>query len=460
MLLLADPCVSVLGPDPVHRKCAINGYAFQQDAIQSCNGWQYSCFYSSLPGGAEPEPLYVHLSRRKLPHGRWETLVFDDYPQTTDDGHNTVQLGVCPGDGTIHLSYDHHCDRIRYRHSLPGVATSPSEFPWTPSLFTATLPHLPGLESEEALLGYITYPRFVALGAELVFSFRTGKAGLGDDHLAVYRASGSGCYSYTLLGTFIRGVSCNPYVHGLDAGGGGDSLYATWVWRGFVWYRGWDDPADSQHKQQAGPNSAANNHDICFAWSGDGGRTWRSGAGDLVGDLPAGRPIVPGAPGIVAFAIPRGSGLANQEAQAVDHAGGVHVLNRDCVGGEQRWKHYYRSPDGVWTQRPLPGVNGVLGGKRGRLAVSRATDALYLILPDPVSPTLSILRATRAAGYADYELVWKGEGYPPTEPLIDRTRLEYDGVLSVFTRAYASGGSDSDGQEGKKIDVVVLDFQL
>lgn len=76
----------------MHRKCAINGYAFQQDAIQSCNGWQYSCFYSSLPGSAEPEPLYVHLSRRKLPHGSWETLVFDDYPQTTDDGHNTVQV--------------------------------------------------------------------------------------------------------------------------------------------------------------------------------------------------------------------------------------------------------------------------------------------------------------------------------------------------------------------------------
>ncbi|KAI0599045.1 hypothetical protein F4775DRAFT_600473 [Biscogniauxia sp. FL1348] len=456
--MLADPSVSVLGPDPVHRKCAINGYAFQQDAIQSCNGWQYSCFYSSLPGSAEPEPLYVHLSRRELPHGSWETLVFDDYPQTTDDGHNTVQLGVCPGDGTIHLSYDHHCDRLHYRHSLPGVATTPSAFPWTPSLFTATLAHLPGL-AESPQLEPITYPRFVALGGDLVFSFRTGKAGLGDDHLAVYRGSAS-AYGPPPPGVFIRGEWCNAYVHGLDAGGGGGTLYATWVWRGFVWYRGWDDPGDAQHKQQAGPNSAANNHDICFAWSGDGGRTWRNGAGDLVGDLDAARPIVPGAPGIVAFAIPKGSGLTNQEAQAVDRAGGVHVLNRDCVGGEQRWKHYYRSPDGHWTQHPLPGVNGVLGGKRGQLAVSRATDALYLILPDPVSPTLSILRATQAGGYADYELVWKGQGYPPTEPLVDRTRLDYDGVLSVFTRAYASG-SGSDGQkEERKIDVVVLDFQL
>ncbi len=53
----------------------------------------------------------MHLSRRKLPSIRWETLVFDDYVQTTDDPHNTVQMGICAGDGTIHLSYDHHCDR-------------------------------------------------------------------------------------------------------------------------------------------------------------------------------------------------------------------------------------------------------------------------------------------------------------------------------------------------------------
>lgn len=108
--MLDTPKVSVLGPDPTHRKHAINGYAFQQDAITSFNGWQYAVFYSSRAPGSTPEPLFVHLTRRILPDGPWETIVFEDYPQTTDDGHNTVQIGICPGDGTIHLSYDHHCD--------------------------------------------------------------------------------------------------------------------------------------------------------------------------------------------------------------------------------------------------------------------------------------------------------------------------------------------------------------
>lgn len=88
--MLASPTISVLGPDPTHRNCVLNGNAFQQDAIQSFNGWQYACFYSSLPGASEP--LYIHLSRRKLPEGNWETFAFDDYPQTTDDGHNTIQV--------------------------------------------------------------------------------------------------------------------------------------------------------------------------------------------------------------------------------------------------------------------------------------------------------------------------------------------------------------------------------
>ncbi|KAI5923944.1 hypothetical protein F4810DRAFT_155425 [Camillea tinctor] len=469
--MLADPSISVLGPDPAHRKCALNGYAFQQDAIQSCNGWQYSCFYSPLAGaGAEPEPLYVHLSRRKLPHGSWETLVFDDYPQTTDDGHNTVQLGVCPGDGTIHLSYDHHCDQIHYRHSIPNLASDPPSFPWTPSLFTRTLPHLPGLESlSSTLLSYITYPRFVPLPSTggLLFSFRTGKAGLGDDHLASYSPE---THAYSLVGpVFIRGISCNPYVHGLDARGG--RLHASWVWRGFVEYAGWDDPDDTQHKQQAGPNGAGNNHDICYAWSDDGGRTWRAGGeegGEPIADLPAGTPIAKGAKGITAFDIPKGSGLTNQEAQAVDGQGGVHVLNRDCVGGEQRWKHYYRAPGGQWTSRALPLVDGSLGGKRGQLAISRGASDLYLLLPDRSSDTLWIQRATRAQGYADYALVWKGSGFPPTEPLVDRTRLEYDGVLSVYTRAYAGGQKkqeeggegEGEGEKKRKIDVVVLDFKL
>ncbi|KAI0881617.1 uncharacterized protein GGS22DRAFT_60068 [Annulohypoxylon maeteangense] len=458
-MTLPEPSVSVLGLDPTHRNCVLNGNAFQQDAIQSYNGWQYACFYSQLSADSAKEPLYIHLSRRKLPEGKWETFVFDDYPQTTDDGHNTVQLGICPGDGTIHLSYDHHCDIVRYRHSHPNIAKTPESHTWTKSLFTPHLRRLPGLSaSEDALFSYITYPRFVQLDSSLLFTWRTGKAGLGDDHVAVYTSpsptSSTTNYGYKILGTNLKGVQNNPYIHGLDHRSG--RLHATWVYRGFVHYTGWDDPNDTQHKQQAGPNSGANNHDICYAYSDDGGSVWRNGAGVVVADLAKGdEGVRPDAPGIVAFEIPKGSGLANQEAQAVDGEGGVHVLNRDALEGGMRWKHYYRAPDGTWTQRALPHVNGVQGGKRGRLAVSKDDD-LYLILPDHAASTLTILKASKKSNYSDYEVVWREDGFPPTEPLVDTTRLQYDNILSVFTRS--SNGSDLDSHA--QVDVVVLDFKL
>ncbi|KAI1431124.1 hypothetical protein GGR50DRAFT_107907 [Xylaria sp. CBS 124048] len=478
-MMIPNPLRTILGPDPTHRTFALNGYAFQQDAIRSFNGWQYACFYASLSGRSDAtEPLFVHLSRRQLPSGPWKTLVFEDYAQIVDDGHNTVQLGICPGDGTIHLSYDHHCDVLRYRHSRVGVASSPDTATWSPDLFTSTLSTLPGLSSPrcDELLGYITYPRFVTRGQDLLFTFRTGKAGLGDDHLCVYTASPSfatataattsrgGINSsaetvvkigtYRLLGTHLKGVSNNPYIHGLDASPDGQRLHTTWVYREFVHYGGWDDPYDTKHKAQAGPNSAINNRDICHAWSEDGGLRWRAGEGEgqLIADLDRGESILPTSPGIVAFTIPKGHGLINQEAQAVDGDGGVHILNRDCMdGGAQRWKHYYRAPCGTWMQRALPHVEGMYGGKRGQLAIGRDGD-LYLVLPHHAETILTILRASRASRYTEYELLWQGGGFPPTEPLIDKASLVEDNVLSVFTRARV--------QPEGHVYVVVLDFRL
>ncbi|KAI1160399.1 hypothetical protein F5B18DRAFT_675853 [Nemania serpens] len=484
--MLSNPRRTTLGADPTHRTHALNGNAFQQDAIRSFNGWQYACFYASSRGAKEP--LFVHLARRKLPDGPWQTLVFEDYAQTVDDGHNTVQLGICPGDGTIHLSYDHHCDALRYRHSRAGVATAPEAAVWGVGLFTPTISTLPGLATTTPriadLLSYVTYPRFETRGPDLLFTFRTGKAGLGDDHLCVYTAArcsssdmetetgtdtntdtdgdGDGDVravgSYTFLGTHLKGVRNNPYIHGLDASPDGRTLHATWVYRDFVAYSGWDDPRDAKHKAQAGPNSAANNRDMCHAWSSDGGTVWRAGAeGNVVADLRRGESVLPTAPGIVAFAIPKGSGLTNQEAQAVDADGGVHVLNRDHRDGDGvlRWRHYYLAAgdSGAWVARAVPHVDGACGGSRGRLAAGRNGD-LFFVLPHHADAVLTILRASRAGRYADYELVWRGGGFPPTDPLVDKARLAHDDVLSVFTRAF--NGSE----RGADVDVVVLDFQL
>ncbi|KAK1763162.1 hypothetical protein QBC33DRAFT_460102 [Phialemonium atrogriseum] len=443
-MVLAEPTVTVLGPDPSHRAFVLNGNAFQQDAITSFAGWQYAAFYSYLSPDAPTEPLYVHLARRKLPLGAWQVLVFDDYKQIVDDGHNTVQIGVCPGDGTIHLSYDHHCDTLRYRYSAAkGLAKHPERFEWKPDLFTPTLDHLPGLPSTHEHFGYVTYPRFGPMGDDLFCSFRDGKAGLGDDHLYLYSAA-AGRFRY--VGAHLTGVRSNPYVHGMDWRDG--RLHVTWVYRGFVAYDGWDDPLDTKHKRQAGPNGAENNHDICYAYSDDKGSSWRNGRGEVVASLEAGGTVRNDCEGIVAVEIPKGRGLTNQESQAVDPEGGVHVLNRDDLDGELVWKHYYRSPEGQWSQRPIGSVKPT---KRGRLAISRDGD-LFAVLPDPSTAEMYIVRATKASNYSVQEEVWVGRGLSG-EPLVDVQRLEHDNVLSLFVRADVEGAAE-------KKNVVVMDFAL
>lgn len=92
------------------REHRINANSFQQDALTTFNGWQYTCFYSHKD--ATSNVLFISLARRPIKDtlGDWETLTFEDYEQTADDGHNTISIGVCEGDGTIHLAFDHHCD--------------------------------------------------------------------------------------------------------------------------------------------------------------------------------------------------------------------------------------------------------------------------------------------------------------------------------------------------------------
>jgi hypothetical protein len=108
--MLQEPVVSVLGQDP-DRKHRINANSFQQNAITTLNGWQFVAFYTDATEG-KTGSCHVNLARRQIvsPEERWQKLTFDD-KQIIDDGHNTISIGVCSGDRTLHLAFDHHCDQ-------------------------------------------------------------------------------------------------------------------------------------------------------------------------------------------------------------------------------------------------------------------------------------------------------------------------------------------------------------
>ncbi|KAA8576511.1 hypothetical protein EYC84_006621 [Monilinia fructicola] len=416
------------------------------------NGWQYVAFYTDYPASAKPNTCVVNLGRRKAQstYLEWETLTFSDYEQVVDDGHNTISIGVCRGDGSIHLAFDHHCDRLRYRalRYLGGPERS-LEDPnaWDETLFSKTQDYLPGIAHND-LMDEVTYPRFVNIDDDLLLTYRIGQAGLGSDVLFRYHAESS---KYTYIGQQLTGISNSPYINGLDYRQ--LRLYMSWCYRNFVPF---DFPTGSDaHKQQAGPNGPENNYDLNYACSDDGGKTWKSSDGSTIAVLDGkeGNTILPGFEARV-FEIPMGSGILNQEAQAVDWDGGFWVLNRENMAGEQQWILYHRDSTGNWGKSAVPAefVNKpTLTGSRGSISVD-SENRVYLALPGNTDASLSIMKVQKKGEQTFFELVWRGHGFDG-EPSIEIHKLDGGNEnLSIFTR--------TDKNEDGHRSIVVLDFNI
>lgn len=94
-----------------------------------------------------------------------------------------------------------------------------------------------------------------------------------------------------------------------------------------------------------------------FAYSPDLGVTWLNNWGQQIANTTAEEPILPVSAGITVFSIPKYGyaeflssyfvqdaeyprsrrGILNQETQAIDSEGRVHVLNRENTTGVERW---------------------------------------------------------------------------------------------------------------------------
>ena len=433
----AEWAVTKTGDDVVDGKAltidggfgkAINGLAFQQDAVVTQGHFQYVAYY----GGQR----HVCLARRQLPAGAWQIIRFTDYDFKSNDAHNVISMGICPNDGTIHLAFDHHGHPLHYRVSRPGVATHPDDVTWGPALFG---PVISELETGRPIR--ITYPRFWPTpDGDLQFCYRQGGSGNGDRMLVDYDAE-KGTWGHTRQidsgdGPFAdalgRSSSRCSYPNGYGYGPGG-KLHATWVWR-----------EDSQ----------GSNHDLMYAYSEDGGTTWRNNAGDVLTE-PAGV----NSPGITVARISRQHGLMNTHGQAVDSQGRVHVVMWHCtdeslsaVGsapGAERWgppkarryHHYWRERDGRWHHTELPWQ----AGNRPKVFIDEH-DNVYVIystkrgsdrLADGhlhVAGDLVIAGATRASHWTDWRILRREEGPFVNEMLGDVARWKAEGVLSIMVQ--------------------------
>ena len=421
---LAD---SVVCPEALTTKGsfgqAINGKSFQQDALTSFAGFQYVAFYD--------RQRHVCLARRELPSGPWMTIRFTDYDFKSNDAHNTISMGICPKDGTIHLAFDHHGHPLHYRVSKTWLANDADVSRWSPASFG---PVRSELESGKPIS--ITYPRFLVTPAGgLQFFYRRGGSGNGDRMLVDYDPD-AGSWSGTRMidsrqGSFVVATGASnsrcSYPNGYDYGPSG-RLHVTWVWR---------------------ESSQGANHDLMYAWSDDRGRHWRNNAGDLL----AGPPRVD-SPGITVVPIPMDLGLMNTHGQAIDSQGRVHTVMWHCTEdslrvhgssrGEHRWgvaaarqyHHYWRDDDARWHHTEIPGVSG----SRPKLFVDPG-DRLFLISTDrklrsssPSEGHLVIRAASPMKRWTDWTEIHVERGPFVNEMLGDCARWHDHSVLSIMVQ--------------------------
>lgn len=413
---------------------AFNGAGFQNDILVSLNGWQYTAWYDTV--GDVQSVLIARRSVLGTKTGPWERVATDSKLVNGDepswDVHNTISLGVSPHDGTLHLSWDHHGNTLRYRRSVPGVATTETGR-WGPDMF---LPEQDSLGGGRGRLGGVTYPQFIhGPGDSLWFGYRTGGSTGGRNWLARYRpetqdyeepilvTDSGGTYtglSQKQEGRFTS-TSRNAYGNGFDFGPDG-SLHHTWTFR------------------ESGDDA---NHDLCYAYSTDQGRTWRVNDRSLAADTSKGQALDVETPGIVVVPLDGRQSLINQQAQTVDDQGRVHVVayhRRDEKGYEWRrgdstffstdtaYFHYVREPStGQWRRARLPLTHPV--GSRPDIETNATGDIFAVYESEGV---LVVAGATAASRYADWSiLATHGKNYD-SEPRLDHARLRRSGVVSVL----------------------------
>ncbi|HLL69701.1 MAG TPA: BNR repeat-containing protein [Micromonosporaceae bacterium] len=405
----------------------VNNTSFQQSAILTHAGYQYAAWYTSSRNAV--------IGRRQLPGGGWQVVTLS-HRLTINDSHNVISLGISPTDGRLHVGMDTHNTAIFYVKSEAGLVTDPGARSWVASRFGAVQRSLDGVG-----LGNITYPQFVVTPERrLQLSYRTGGSGNGTNELAEYDGStwrrlgrwSSATGSYSARG--VTSTTRNMYLHGLTYGPYG-RLYASFTWR-------------EGHAGVSCSGGGLTNHDTGMVYSDDRGRTWRNSAGAWVGNT-GGTLVSVNSPGLVVDPINADHALMNQESQAVDAAGNLHVIISyvpgrftQCVTSyaagriaNGRAFHLYRDASG-WHKVEIPVALNSVG--RSRIVFDRYSNA-YVVLPYG-----RVVAASKASNWTNWQVLFDGAGLNAFgEVTVDYERLAAEGVLSVMYQQRSSGTTPS-----------------
>lgn len=395
--------------------------------IVTHNNYQYTTWYN--------KDRRVCVARRKLaPAGAWQVITFQDYYFSGEDTHNTAQLGICRGDGTIHLTWDHHVSNLHYRVSPVNAATTPDQVTWNAALFsnyTATL--LAGTTEAE-----VTYPTFIDVpDGNLQLYMRTpGGPGDGDSHLYLYDSSlhkwSSKKMLISRLGDYEGSPNRSAYIFQPEYAtvGGTSRLFLGWIWRETL--------------------DVSSNHCLYYASSDDKGLTWKNSAGSTVSTAGS-TPLRVDTAGLCVWPIPSSYNVLNGGGSAVDSVGQYHVLfsHAPAPGEARAVFHYWRRNDGIWQKSQITGLS--LNTSNQLEPIFGAHDELFIVYQ--AAGALRIASASKEANWTDWNLRYSDSSRSYQQPRVDEARWAAERVLSIFVQQVpATAGAPS--------PVYSMDFQV
>lgn len=282
-------------------KNSINAIIFRKNSLVSFKKDQYIAFYN--------EEGKVVLGKRKIGTNNW-TLVTTPYSGNVKDAHNTISIMV-DGKGYLHLAWDHHNNPLNYCRSIKPE-----------SLAMGAKMAMTGKQEAR-----VAYPEFYKLAnGDLLFTYRNGESGKGN--LILNRYDCKRKQWLTLHDNLIDGEGHrNAYLQTTVAKNG--VIHLSWVWR---------SSAD-----------VATNHNMCYARSRDGGRTWERSNGELY-TLP-----ITAANAEVAALIPPNSELINQTSMTTDDVGNPVIASywKESANDVPQY-HLIYLQNQLWKVKALP----------------------------------------------------------------------------------------------------------
>jgi len=210
---------------------SVNANILRHNSVVTHKDNQYVAYYDA--------ESFVILARRKHGSEQWEARK-TAYKGNIKDAHNSISIMV-DGDGYLHMSWDHHGNALRYcRSKEPGSLDLTEKIPMT------------GKKESK-----VTYPEFYRLSdGNLLFLYRDGASGRGNLMMNHYDLK---TQKWTQRqDAFINGEGKrNAYWQMCTDTRG--AIHLSWVWR---------ETGD-----------VATNHDMGYAKSTDGGKTWQRSNG-------------------------------------------------------------------------------------------------------------------------------------------------------------------------------------